>query len=435
MFLNGGILNAATANVYGSSATNRIAFNGGTLQAGATGASPRPKPSRMGPMAAPSTPMDNDGDAQRGYPSSATAIPFRRRPPRRFRRHWRGSVDQDRHRHPALDGSNTFGGGIIINNGTVQDGNAAAGTLGTGYVTFGGSNAPTLDLNGNSPTFAGLIGASTNGVVTSSSGTTPVVTLNGVISETFGGSIQNGSATSVGMTLNLTDSGAVQTLTGTSTYTGPTTITSGTLVVNGALGQTAVTVNGGVIGGSGSIAGPAGTVTVNAGGKIAPSVATPGTPSRLSITGASSVTSLNMAGTYQAQLISTGVNNGVRTGGTDKYDQINVGGGNTVISGLLSLNDTAYLTAGPVVGDQFYIIEGNGGSTTGAFSNAPGGMFTDSNGQQFSVVYDTGNPIDGTNNDVLLTAVSAVPEPATAGLLGLTSLGLLARCRRRHASR
>lgn len=61
---------------------------------------------------------------------------------------------------------------------------------------------------------------------------------------------------------------------GTNTYTGPTTVASGTLLVNGANGNSPVTVAvNGTLGGTGSIAG---TVNVQAGGKLAPGIAARG---------------------------------------------------------------------------------------------------------------------------------------------------------------
>ena len=48
----------------------------------------------------------------------------------------------------------------------------------------------------------------------------------------------------------------------------------------------------------------------------------------------------------------------------------------------------------------------------------------------FSVTYNA-NGGDGTANDVVLTT-TAVPEPASAGLLGLAAGGLLVRRRRQN---
>lgn len=60
------------------------------------------------------------------------------------------------------------------------------------------------------------------------------------------------------------------TLTGSCTYTGPTEVREGTLEVNGSLGDTSVTVSGGVLSGAGSIQGQ---VTVQFGAVLAPGAA------------------------------------------------------------------------------------------------------------------------------------------------------------------
>ena len=61
-------------------------------------------------------------------------------------------------------------------------------------------------------------------------------------------------------------------LAGSNTYTGPTTISQGKLLVDGWLTNSAVSVNGGTLGGRGYLS----SVTVNPGGQLAPGDA-PGT--------------------------------------------------------------------------------------------------------------------------------------------------------------
>ncbi len=127
-----------------------------------------------------------------------------------------------------LSGSaNTFSGGLSIGNGTVQDNNSNSGTLGSGNVTFGTSNTPTLDLNGKSATVGLLSGSGTNGIITNTAASsTSTLTLNGTGSQSYSGVIQDGGS---GKTTALILSAGTQTLGGTNTYTGGTTINGGTL--------------------------------------------------------------------------------------------------------------------------------------------------------------------------------------------------------------
>ncbi len=89
---------------------------------------------------------------------------------------------------------------------------------------------------------------------------------------------------------NGSDTGAVV-LAATNTYTGTTTVATGTLLVNGVNGSSAITVGtGATFGGTGSVGG---TVTVQAGGTLAPGIPTKGALSNtigtLTATGAASV--------------------------------------------------------------------------------------------------------------------------------------------------
>ena len=73
-----------------------------------------------------------------------------------------------------------------INNGTVRVTSANSGVIGSGNVTFGTSNTPTLDLNGNFPTTGLLSSTAGNGVVTNSAaGGTAVLTLNSAGSASY----------------------------------------------------------------------------------------------------------------------------------------------------------------------------------------------------------------------------------------------------------
>jgi fibronectin-binding autotransporter adhesin len=156
-----------------------------------------------------------------------------------------------------LSGVNTYTGGTTINSGAIK---AGAGTtiLGTGLVTFGASNAPTLDLNGNNITTGLLAGTGTNGIVTNNStGTaTATITLSGTSSsQTFNGTIRDGSTAHVAYTQI---GNGKETLTGANTFTGAVTLGNGntnpmptlTITNSGALGigpKTVTATSGGVL--------------------------------------------------------------------------------------------------------------------------------------------------------------------------------------------
>ena len=143
----------------------------------------------------------------------------------------------------ALGGANY--GGTIFNGGTLQYALNAAGSNGSSDLTTIGSAGITLangggtvDLNGNSVTYAGSIGNNGNGALTIKS------------------SVPNGALT----------------LLNANRYAGGTTITNATVTVNNSTGSATgtgdVTVqNGGILQGSGALAG---AVNITAAGTLAP---------------------------------------------------------------------------------------------------------------------------------------------------------------------
>ncbi|MEY4916096.1 MAG: hypothetical protein RL616_9 [Verrucomicrobiota bacterium] len=165
-----------------------------------------------------------------------------------------------------LNQANTYGGGTVVSNGTLQVGinNAISGT-GAGDVAVQGS--AVIDLNNNSISINGLNGNGTVDVVTGGGASTLSIGNNNN-SGVFSGVLKNTTGT-----LALTKAGSgTETLSGNNTYSGATTINLGTLKVTNpnalGSGSSAVTLAGGILdlGSSvtvGSIAGTLGTIANN----------------------------------------------------------------------------------------------------------------------------------------------------------------------------
>ncbi len=134
-----------------------------------------------------------------------------------------------------LNGNNSFTGGVTINSGVVQIGNAGALNSTTPQtVTFSASSTGTLRLGGTSVIGGGLVTNATPGtpVVENGNVTPATFTINTSGTPTFAGVLQNGTGTGA-FSLTKTGSGT-QTLTGNNTYTGNTTVNGGTLALSTA---------------------------------------------------------------------------------------------------------------------------------------------------------------------------------------------------------
>jgi autotransporter-associated beta strand protein len=220
-------------------------------------------------------------------------------------------------------------------------------------------------------TLGGLTGPGTLGLANTSAAVA-LSAGNNNVSTTFSGMLQGtGSLTKIGS--------GVLALSGSNTYTGSTTINQGSLVVDGWLTTSAVSVNGGTLGGTGSLP----NVTVYAGGHVAPGDLNAG--------------ELVLAGNMDFE------------GG--ELDVVGDGSSLTSLSiaGSLILNAPMLDVSGSLAPGT-YTIASYGGTLSGEFSaqNIPAGD---------TVSY-------GTGSDSSIT-LSVVPEPSTFALLGAGVLGLI----------
>jgi autotransporter-associated beta strand protein len=173
---------------------------------------------------------------------------------------------------------------------------------------------------------------------------------------------------------------------GPNSYTGTTTIAGGILIVDGNQPNSPVTVNGGALGGTGTV----GAVNVTLGAISAGTLTSPtGTLNtrNLTVNGEISVVVIKITGT---------------TAGS--YDQINVTGTvNLTGSRLIPFPFNNFV---PAVGDSFTIINNDDTDpVVGTFLNLPeGARLSLPGGLSFKVTYR-----GGTGNDVVITRVANAP--------------------------
>jgi autotransporter-associated beta strand protein len=249
---------------------------------------------------------------------------------------------------------------------------------GRGAAAFNWNGGTLQAGSGFSSSLAMTLGTSSSGASFDTAGYT--VTLSGPLSGAGG------------LTLNDSVGTGALTLTGSNTYSGPTTINQGKLVVDGWLTNSAVSVDGGTLGGTGYLR----SVTVNPGGNLAPGDAL-GT---LSVSGSLILVSGSLMD-YELDTPSTS---------------------DTISCGSLTLNGQQFSDFNFTPTDNF----GPGSYDLIAFASSTGSL-----GAITSGTVD-GLPATLTlqSNDLVLTVV---PEPSTATLLGACAAGLICWLwRRRH---
>jgi len=302
-----------------------------------------------------------------------------------------------------LTGASTFTGRTTVQSGTLQIGNGGAGgTLGTGTVQLG-YTAPFPPFNPNPS--GGVLKFNRSG------------------SLTVGGAIV-GSGSGV-TAVSQVGSGAV-TLTGTSTYTGATSVTAGQLLVNGRLGNTPVTVSGGVLGGSGSIGG---TVGVQSNATLSP-----GTSIESLATGTTSFAS----GATFAYEVDSSAALGLAA------DLLVVNGDLSIASGsLLTFADLAG-SAQPFPTNTIFALINYTGAWDGGLLTFNGTPLTDGSrfsvgSQQWDIDYDSstgGVNYTGDYQSGSFVTVTAVPEPSSMALaaFGIAAAGVAAWRRKGRTS-
>jgi autotransporter-associated beta strand protein len=271
--------------------------------------------------------------------------------------------------------ANAYGGNTWIGGGTLALGspfalqNSTLDTSGTGTLSFGSLTAATL---------AGVTGPGTLALSNSASAAVALSVGNNNSSTAYSGTLQGpGSLTKIGS--------GILAMSGTNTYTGPTTVSQGKLTVDGWLTNSAVSVNGGTLGGTGYL----GNVTVSASGTLAP-----GDPLGV----------LHLSGNL---VLSAGAAMDFELDGVSTDDEVSMPSGTLTFSGQQFSNFGFAWTTG--FGPGTYTLV-NAETITGLGSNLSGSI--DGLPATLSV----------SNNDLLLTVV---PEPSTAALLGAGIVGLI----------
>ena len=336
-----------------------------------------------------------------------------------------------------LSGDNAgYDGMIIHGNGTLIA--ASANALGTKPLLFSGADAELIVTV--STTIAGLAGegAGLAAVRLGLPGAdlTPIVlTLDSAVDSNFLGSI----TTAAGRIGALVKNGSArQTLQLGTTINGPTTVNAGALIIGGSLSGTSnVTVAANAtIGGTGRITlANAGALIANPDAIIAPGTL-PGSTGVLEIIGqmlqSPEATLKAENARFQMELAARNIGGSANPANIFLTDTINLQGNISLTGARLegSLLD-GFTTA---INDLFFVIINDGAdAVNGTFFGLPQNALVTFNGPNGSVDFRisySGNSATNeflNGNDVVLRALTAIPEPGSTTILALGIVGFLAR--------
>ena len=321
-----------------------------------------------------------------------------------------------------LSGTNTFTGGVSIQKGAVSiTAGAGLGAGSTANLGVANTSSGRLIYTGTAGTLAQNINALGNGTDTIENAGSGLLTLSGTL--TKNGTVLTLSGGNGGITVSgviagssansdlIVDSGTV-TLTGANTYNGGTTVSAGTLIVNGnqsaATGDVTVDV-GATLGGEGTIGGKA-FINGNLRTGSSTAVNTVGTLTFADDIAARQDVTFGAGSTWLIDLVQ---------GMNAASDSINAGNLEITSGAMLSFATTNAFTQ-----KEGYTIASYSGNLSGVFYFGDADPWLNKTKRkigegQYSIDYGS-----GMNSTITLTAV---PEPGTFGLLGLSLAGFFFR--------
>jgi len=279
---------------------------------------------------------------------------------------------------------NTYTGITQINGGTLKINHPhALGALGNGNHTAVNSNS-TLEIGNNTQNIQEAITLN-NGTLSGDNCPTgcsieSAITLNG--NNTISALFANETLTLLGVIsgtggIRINSNGILK-LTANNTYSGNTIVDNGKLLVNGNQLNSQVTLDGGILGGSGAM------LAVSGGGTISP--------------GDNSLNSLNAINYHLASNTTYHVDiSGTPPAGTPPADRLT-----TTTGGAVNINGaqlTGTIVSTPTVGQQFTIL--NSPQIIGQFAQ---GNNVTIGGRRFSITYNS--------TTVVLTALASTKPPA-----------------------